>query len=175
MNLIVTGRVQSGKTTWCAEYSRWLVAQNFTVGGVLCPEVRNNGIRIGYDLIDVRTKRTVTFGRLASDAGFPGEPVGDYRISYRGLEFARRAIRAALDSSCDMVIIDEVGHLELAGKGIIESALTACRQAANTTIVVRKALLAAFLESFQLTNPRLIFNIKDLERDIAYPLPGKNY
>ncbi len=51
----------------------------------------------------------------------------------------------------------------------------ACQKAPNTTIVVRKALLTAFLEFFHLINPLITSSIKDLERDITYLLPGKNY
>ncbi len=74
-----------------------------------------------------------------------------------------------------MVIIDGIGHLKLSGKGIIESARMAFQKASNTTIVVRKILLTALLEFFHLTNPQIIFCIKDLERDITYPSPGNNY
>ncbi len=110
------------------------------------------------------------FGRFASEANFDGEPVGDYLISYGGLEFANMAIQKALENKCDMVLIDEVGHLELGGKGIIESATIACQEAPNTTIVVRKQLLTEFFEYFHLTDPSIRFNIKDLELDTGYPL-----
>lgn len=173
MNLIVTGKVQSGKTTWCTKYSHWLLEQGFTVGGVLCPEARNNDIRIGYDITDIQTNRSVMFGRFASEDDFPGELVGDYLISYEGIEFAKRAIQKALENRCDVVFVDEVGHLELAGKGIIESARIAYQKVLNTTIVVRKSLFTAFLEYFRLADPQIMFSVKDLELDISYPLPEK--
>ncbi len=169
MNLIVTGEIQSGKTTWCTKYSHWLLEQKFTVGGVLCPEVRNNDVKIGYDMVDVQTGRSVMFGRFASEANFDGEPVGNYLISYEGLEFANRAIQKALENKCDMVLIDEVGHLELDGKGIIESATMACQKAPSTLIVVRKPLLTEFLEYFHRTDPKIRFSIKDIELDTSYP------
>ena len=144
MNLIVTGKVKTGKTTWCTKYSQWLLQRKFTVGGILCPEARSNDIRIGYNIVDVQTNQSVPFARVSSEADSPGESVGNYLISYEGLEFANRAIEKALENRCDMVFIDEVGHLELAGKGTIESVRTAYRKAPNTTIVVRKSLLGRF-------------------------------
>ncbi len=173
MNLIVTGKVQSGKTTWCTKYSHYLIGQKFKVGGVLCPEAKNNDIKIGYDIMDVQTNRSIMFGRFALEADFPGKLVGDYLISHEGLEFAKRAIQNALENRCDMLFIDEVGHLELAGKGIIESARTACQKAFNTTIVVRKSLLTAFFEYFHLKDPQIRFSIKDLELDTSYPPPER--
>ncbi len=113
------------------------------------------------------------FGRFASETNSPGEPVGDYLISYSGLEFAKRAIQKALENRCDMVFIDEVGHLELSGKGIVEFARTAYQKAPNTTIVVRRTLLTAFFEYFSLTVPKKRFSIQDLELDTSYPLPER--
>ena len=144
------------------------MGQKFTVSGVLCPEVRNDNIRIGCDILDVQTNRSVMFGRLALKADFSGEPVGDYMISYTGLEFAKLAMQKALESRCDVVFIDEVGHLELAGKGIIESVKTVYQKAPNTTTVVRRPLLTAFLEYFYRTSPAIKFIIKDLELDTSY-------
>ncbi len=121
-------------------------------------------------MVDVQTGRSVIFGRFASEANFDGEPVGNYLISYEGLEFANRAIQKALENKCDMVFIDEVGHLELAGNGIIESARTAYQEAPNTTTVVRKPLLTEFFECFHLAGSSIGFSIKDLELDTSYPL-----
>ena len=139
----------------------------------MCPEARNNDIRIGHDIVDIQTNGTVVFGRIASEANFPGELVGDYIISYEGLKFAKRVIQKALENRCDMVFIDEVGHLELAGKGIIESVRTACQKASNTTIVVRKSLLTSFLEYLHPTVPQMRLSIKDFELDTSYPRPER--
>ena len=173
MNLIVTGQVQSGKTTWCTNYSQWLKGQKFIVGGVLCPEAKNNDIKIGYDVMDAQTGRSVMFGRFASEADFAGEPIGKYLISYEGLEFVERRIQEALENRCDMVFLDEVGHLELGGKGVIESVRTACQKASNTTIVVRRQLLTAFFEYFHLADPQIRFDVKDLKLDSSYLVPER--
>lgn len=173
MNLIVTAKVESGKTEWCTKYSRWLAARGLTVGGVLCPEVRSGYTRIGYDIVDIQTGRKAVFGRLVSKADFPGERVGNYVVSHAGLKFAELAIKEAVESGCNVVFIDEVGHLELAGRGLTKSANTAYRTAYNTVSVVRKSLLTAFLEHFRLEDPPIGFIIKDLESDTSYPFPGK--
>ena len=169
MNLVVTGKVRTGKTTWCTKYSQWLLERKFTVGGILCLEARNNDSRIGYNIVDIQTNQVVLFGRVASEAEFPGVPVGDYLISYEGLEFAKRAIQKALEHRCHIVFLDEIGHLELAGRGIMESARAAYRKAPNTVIIVRKSLLTAFFEYLHLTDPQIGFIVKDLEFDSSYP------
>jgi molybdopterin-guanine dinucleotide biosynthesis protein A len=170
MNLVITGEVQSGKTTWGTKYCNWLKERNFIVGGVLCPEVKNNGLRVGYNVVDVRTGQSSVFGRFITDTDFPGVEVGRYRISYDGLEFANRVIIEALDGRCDMIFIDEIGHLELAGHGIAEVARIALHKAANTTTIVRKTLLTEFIECFQLKELKREFVVNDIEQ-----LPGNSY
>ena len=123
--------------------------------------------------MDVQTNRSVPFGRFDSEADFPGEPVGDYQISYEGLEFANRAIQKGIENRCDMLFIDEVGHLELAGKGIVKSGMMAYKKAPNTTTAVREPLLIEFLNYFHLTDPQIEFSIKDLKSDTSYAMPER--
>ena len=66
--------------------------------------------------------------------------VGDYTISRRGISFARRAIERAVESRCDWVVIDEVGPLELRGKGLMPAVELALASPVNVLIVVRTSL-----------------------------------
>jgi len=170
LHLIVTGDACSGKTTWCAAYAGWLTEQGLAVGGILCLEVREGQRRIGYDVVDLQTHRTVPFGRVAPDVGFSGERVGGYVISHDGLEFAVEALRHAVGNKCGMVFIDEVGPLELAGRGLAASAVTAYGDAPNTTTIVRKVLLPLFLEWASLMEYAGEFSTRDLELDPTFPL-----
>ncbi len=171
MNTIITGEVQSGKTTWCLQYSHWLSERKYTVGGILCTEILSEGYRIGYDVSDIQANRSYVFGRLSSIADFTGEPVGRYTISFEGIKYAEKAIQSALQNKCDMVFLDEVGYLELAGKGIFRIAKSAYQTVFNTTTVVRKSLLTSFLNHFNKTEPAIDFIIKDISSDPAFYHP----
>ena len=171
--ILITGGRDSGKTTWCTGYSHWLAGQRLTIGGILCPEARDTNRKIGQNITDIQKNQTVLFGRLAKQADFPGELVGEYRLSYEGLEFAKRAIQEALENRCDVVFIDEFGRLELSGKGIVESVNKAYQEAPNTTTIVRRSLINKFLNYSHMANPRVVFRIKDIECDANYPPLGK--
>ncbi len=173
MNLVITGSIQSGKSTWCSGYSSMLTRQGFSMGGIICPAVMENSSKIGCDALDLQSAERAIFARLKTTAGFKGEPAGRYVISHEGLAFAKKAIQEALDDNCDMVFIDEVGPLELTGKGLIEIAKDAYWSASDTTTVVRRQLLVPFLEYFRLANPVVNFAIKDIEVDTSYPVPDQ--
>jgi len=151
MNLVITGNVGAGKTTWCREYAQRLIQRGIQAGGIVCPATFERGVKTGYNVMDLSGGQCAVLGSLGTTATFPGEKVGKYLLSDSGLAFARHAIEAAIETGCDVVFLDEIGHLELAGKGLAESATAAYRSAANTVSVVRKTLLSDFLQRFSPT------------------------
>ena len=75
--------------------------------------------------------------------------MGDYTISKDGISFACGAIERAIESGCDLVVIDEVGPLELSGKGLMLSAVElALASAVNVLIVVRSSLRESLQRHF---------------------------
>ncbi len=141
------------------------------MGGIVCPAVIDHGSKIGCDALDLQSTERIVFARLRTLADFPGEPVGRYVISHEGLAFTETAIQRALDNNCAMVFIDEIGSLELAGKGLNKIAKAAYLSAPNTITVVRRQLLIPFLDYFRLDGPAVNFAIKNIEIDTSYPVP----
>ena len=137
MRLLVVGEPRSGKTSWCREYIDGRRKCGCSVGGVLSPPIEKQGQRVGFNALDLLTGKQVPFARLSRLRRFKGgEAVGDYTISRRGISFACGAIERAVESRCDWVVIDEVGPLELGGKGLmpaVELALASRGQRAHSS------------------------------------------
>ena len=149
MRLLVVGEPRSGKTSWCREYVDRQRKCGFSVGGVLSSPIDKQGQRIGFDVIDLLTGKGALLARLSRLKRFKaGEAVGDYTISRRGISFARRAIERAVESRCDWVVIDEVGPLELRGKGLMPAVELAVASPVNVLIVVRASLKEALQRHF---------------------------
>jgi len=74
--------------------------------------------------------------------------VGDYTISRDGILFACGAIKRAVESRCGLVVIDEVGPLELHGNGLMPAVELALASAVNALIVVRSSLREALQRHF---------------------------
>jgi len=74
--------------------------------------------------------------------------VGDYTISSDGILFACGAIKRAVESRYDLVVIDEVGPLELRGKGLMSAVELALASPVNVLIVVRSSLKGALQRHF---------------------------
>lgn len=149
MRPLVVGEPGSGKTSWCREYIDEQRKRGATVGGILCPAIEHQGQRVGSNALDLLTGQAVPFARLSRHGSFKaGEKIGDYTISKDGISFACGAIERAVESSCDLVVIDEVGPLELGGKGLMSAVELALASAVNVLIVVRSSLREALQKHF---------------------------
>lgn len=169
MHLIVTGEVGTGKTTWCRRYSSWLKTQGVSIGGILCPPLFTAELKRGYEVQGLQSGGRSTMGCIIKLADFKGEKTGKYRISTGGLRFASEAIAQAIDGKEAVVFIDELGRLEIKGKGLFAAALSAYNNALNTVTVIRKSLLDDFLKMFASVIPDAKFTVLDVNTNGATP------
>ncbi len=108
--LLLTGSPGSGKTTVLMKIAQALKVKGYAVGGMASQEVRSCGARIGFEIIDLSSLKK---GWLAHASLKSGPQVGRYRVNMSGLEgLGVGAIVNAVDNS-DVVVIDEIGPMEL--------------------------------------------------------------
>jgi nucleoside-triphosphatase len=105
--LLLEGRPGSGKTTAAARLVELLHAEGFAVTGFLTRELRERGERVGFSLETLDGRR----GMLAHVGVRGGPRVGRYGVVHEDLE--RLAI-PALRAAADVVVVDELGTMELA-------------------------------------------------------------
>ncbi len=108
--LILTGSPGSGKTTVLEKTVKALKERGIRVGGMISREVREGGVRVGFEISDVATGKR---GWLAHVNQHAGPQLGRYQVNLRDLEtVGAQAIANALENS-DVVAIDEIGPMEL--------------------------------------------------------------
>ncbi len=108
--LLLTGSPGVGKTTVLMKTVEILRQRGFTVGGMISQEVREGGVRVGFEILDLATSKR---GWLAHMNQRSGQRVGKYGVNISDLErVGATAIRAAV-RDCDLVAIDEIGPMEL--------------------------------------------------------------
>ncbi len=108
--LVLTGAPGVGKTTVIAKTVSALRGKGVFVGGTFTREVRKDNVRVGFEVVDVAAARV---GWLASVNQLEGPQVGKYRVNLSELEaIGVQAIEAAI-AAADVVVIDEIGPMEL--------------------------------------------------------------
>jgi nucleoside-triphosphatase len=109
-NILLTGPPGSGKTRLIQNIVEDLRKLGATVGGLLTPEVRVGGERIGFHVLDIQTgeKEVMADVRLDSEI-----KVGRYGVNVNVIrDLAVNSIVRAM-SKCDLIVIDEIGKMEL--------------------------------------------------------------
>lgn len=120
--LLLTGSPGVGKTSALLRIVESLKAKGYNVGGMVSREARAGRDRVGFEILNVNTGEK---GWLAHVSQNEGPQVGRYRVNISDLEnIGAKAITSAVKES-DVIVIDEIGPMELHSKKFKEAALTA--------------------------------------------------
>jgi len=126
----LTGSPGIGKSTLV---QRTLELYGGRAGGVLAREVKVEGRRVGFELLDLSSKER---GILAWEIG-EGPRVGRYRVNMRDLEeIGARAVENAL--GCDLIVVDEVGPMELLSQRFVDAVLLAVSSQKPMLVVLKQ-------------------------------------
>ena len=117
LKIFITGMPGVGKTTVVQKVIAILKEKGLKVGGISCPEIRVNNLRVGFEIIDLLTGNRGTLSHIDQDTG---PRVGKYRVNLQdlsniGVDGLNNAIREV-----DCIVIDEIGPMELQGEDFQE-------------------------------------------------------
>jgi nucleoside-triphosphatase len=116
--ILLTSRPGVGKTT---VFRRVVEALGASAGGFYTEEVREGGRRTGFDIVTVDGQRAT----LSSVRSRSPHRVSKYGVEMESLEsVAAPAIHEAVESA-DLIVIDEIGKMELFSRSFQESVVAA--------------------------------------------------
>ncbi len=114
MRIAITGRPGIGKTTACKRIYSFL-KDSLKIKGFITEEIRKEGTRVGFMIKELHTNFSSILAK--KEEGFPR--VGKYRVILESLETISERINGYMDA--DLIIIDEIGPMELKSKSFINS------------------------------------------------------
>lgn len=133
MKIGVTGHPGVGKTTLVL---RVMERVPLKCGGMITKEIRKIGRRVGFSVHDVLTGRE---GILAHIHLERGPKLGRYRINLRDLEQVGAAAIERAVEECDLVVIDEVGPMELHSERFIRAVEQALESDKHLLVTVHRS------------------------------------
>ncbi len=110
MRTALTGRPGIGKTTLCLKVYQALKSK-IKISGFITTEERDKGVRIGFKLIDLASNRSAQLAKVGKGRVM----VGKYEVLVENLDNFLRD----LEMDGDLVIIDEIGPMELKSKKFV--------------------------------------------------------
>jgi nucleoside-triphosphatase THEP1 len=148
MIYILSGPIRSGKTS---RLLKWAEGRP-DLAGIATPD--QEGLKMIYDL---NTRRYHSFQLGESDLHAEEcTSIGKFRFSNAAFLLARQTLARAAQQGSDWLIIDEIGPLELEGRGfepqsgrIIEQYL-ARQQRGDLLLVVRDAILCRTIDHYKI-------------------------
>ncbi|MEZ5021528.1 MAG: nucleoside-triphosphatase, partial [Bacteroidales bacterium] len=143
-----------GKTAWLAKLSGLLTEKGVRVGGLLALRIVEDEKTTGYDVSDISTGKRTPFLR---HTGSETMGVERFTMDDAGFIAGRNALDPANNLDNRVMIVDEVGPLELRGRGWSE-VLGALLQETRATVIiaVRKTLTEAVIDRFGLEGAQVI-------------------
>jgi nucleoside-triphosphatase THEP1 len=154
MIYVITGEINQGKT------ERILSIYHHKKGdGIISRKILKNNIPYGYEIVRLSTNESMPLA-LKSDST-PSKwdeiyTVGSFSFSKKALILAESIIEEIIESETNPVFIDEIGPLELEGKGFFTILKKLLLTEKDIYITVRKSCLKDVIEAFKLESYEII-------------------
>ncbi len=159
MLTIVKGTVDSGKSTRLAQMQRMLGGDGFVASKVLDGDTLS-----GYRLERLAQYESIHLACALDCLPEPWEEecrCGRFSFNRAAFQWGKGLIAELLESRVSPLFIDEVGYLELAGKGWAASVEQCLRAECDTVIAVRSPLVQDIIAKFGAKE----FQVVDVEEE----------
>jgi nucleoside-triphosphatase len=119
----ITGKPGIGKSTIIKAVIKRLKAEGIAVGGMLTADIHEGGVRVGFSLEDINTGEKGILAHAHHRQTGPKVKVGKYTVNLADLDsIGADSIKNALAQPDPIIIIvDEIGPMELKSKRFIEA------------------------------------------------------
>jgi nucleoside-triphosphatase len=107
--VLLTGPSGVGKTSVLRRTVKELKNRGYEVGGMICRDVREGGLRVGFEVMDLSTG---TRGWLAHTSQPVGPKVGKYRVNLIDLDVIGVGAILYAIKNADVLAVDEIGPME---------------------------------------------------------------
>lgn len=157
--IILTGDVGQGKTTFAMSLQSQLKAKGIKTAGFFSLGVHENNQRIGFDLVDLLTGQQLVISRNLYQEGWIKQ--SHYYFDPSAFQHESELLWQQVEAGTDILIIDEVGPLELNDSGWNQFIETICREKPVPMIwIVRKSLVRQVARKWNVGDV-YIFNIDE--------------
>ena len=159
----ITGLPSAGKTFALKKVIEMLESEGHTVGGMLTEPIVKKSRRVGFFVMDWLTKQRGVFAHKDYDSRIS---VGRYGVDLNTLEdIGVEALRRATTDS-DIIIIDEVGKMEVESEPFIEAVKDALDSGKPLILTLHKKSRNPLLQDIRRRDDIRILEVTPVNRNI---------
>lgn len=153
--VIVTGDKSVGKSTTLVKIASLLKEKGKTVGGVISPRIWKNNERYGYKLVNPQDGSSEL---LAAVEKIDGNIVRHCSFFFNKDVFDKGNSMIQNGINSDLLIVDEIGNLEIAGGGWAVSMPEVAGCNVRAVLSIREDVIDKAIEKWRL-NPVAVYKI----------------
>ncbi len=158
----ITGLPRVGKTQALIKVIRLLEEEEISVGGMVTEAIIKNGQRQGFYVMDWETRKK---GVMAKKGLVSKVNVGEYGVDLETLEaIGVAAIERGLETK-DVVVIDEVGKMEVESKHFVEVVKDAFETTTPMLLTLHKKSRNPLLQDIRRRDDVRILEVTEINKD----------
>jgi nucleoside-triphosphatase THEP1 len=154
---VITGPVHSGKTTFLLRVTELLRDKMVSMSGFLCEGTFSNDKRSSFTLVNLENFNRFPLATTEKRAGW--DTIGPFYFNPAAMAEGEKAISSGLENGSGLLVVDEVGPLELRGGGwseLLDSLMS--EYMVSQIWVVRDQILDEVLSRWKIA-PECVFHV----------------
>jgi nucleoside-triphosphatase THEP1 len=155
---VISGGVGEGKTTCAKNIIQSLQTRGLRCKGFLSVGTEANNVRTGFNLLDINTSESIILCKTTYQQGW--RQTGRYFFNPDAIEFGNKILDPQHLLEADLLVIDEIGPMELNNQGWSEAIGLLCHSLSTPQLwMVRENLVKQVVRKWSVGDIR-IFHLK---------------
>ncbi len=163
MKIGITGLPGAGKTHALMKVIEMLESEEIEIGGMITQSIIEDKKRVGFRIIDWKTKKTAVLAHIDINSKFK---VGRFGVDLNALEEVGVSSLKNAAEEADVVVIDEVGRMEVESESFVETVEDALDLEKSIILTLHKKSRNPLLQDIRRRDDVRILEVTPINRNL---------